>query len=157
MWRQKRQHEFVGGRTRRINCHLSPSESRPRRWIWEFSALWSSTVYVVQCKDGGAADVALLLLMWPLPIRWALPYGSYCQPRGSGLSWLMLIVDTPNSFQMGSNNKKVPSTHVPLPWTQPPTWSRRLPAGANFGHWWQQSAVRSEHWSQKQQSWPTLQ
>ena len=25
---------------------------------------------VVQCKDGaGAADVALLLLMWPLPIR----------------------------------------------------------------------------------------
>ena len=32
--------------------------------------------------------------MWPLPIRWALPYGSYCQPRGSGPSWLMLV-DTP--------------------------------------------------------------
>ena len=74
---------------------------------------------VVEFKDGGGADVALLLLMWPPPICWALPYGTYCQPRRSGPSWLMLV-DTPNFFQMDSNynNKKCLPHTFRSPWTQ---------------------------------------
>ena len=80
---------------RNRNCHLSRHRShwRPRRsLICELPIQFSVVVlFIVECKDGGAAaDVALLLLMWRPPNGWALPYGSYCQPRGSGQSWLML-------------------------------------------------------------------
>ena len=66
---------------------VAASESLKAKTI---SDLWTSNPVqsgVVECKEGGA-DVALWLLMWRPPNCWALPHGSYCQPRGSGrLDW----------------------------------------------------------------------
>ena len=91
MWWERCGNMNLLGTTRNEEQKLSsvaPSESRPRRSLICELPIQSS---VVECKDGGAAaDVALLLLMWRPPNCWALPYGSYCQPRGSGQSWLML-------------------------------------------------------------------
>ena len=82
---------LLGDKEEQKLSSVAPSESLKAKTI---SDLWTSNPVqfsVVECKDGGAAaDVALLLLMWRPPNCWALPYGSYCQPRGSGQSWLML-------------------------------------------------------------------
>ena len=90
-WERCGNMNLLGDKEEQKLSSVAPSESLKAKTI---SDLWTSNPVqfsVVECKDGGAAaDVALLLLMWRPPNCWALPYGSYCQPRGSGQSWLML-------------------------------------------------------------------